>query len=153
MRRSRGQVVLTGVYVLLALNAWAQVIAVPLGGSDDPLALTGLQLLVGAAGAAAAWGSWSSARWVPAAALVHGAVTAGMLLALLPLLDLGSEARGGLWLGASARASAASIGDFASIARCTAMGSTVRSAPTPFRFVVSSPASPSPRYWRPGLPS
>ena len=101
MRRSGGQVALAVVFALLALNAWGQVVLVPLRRSDDPAALTALQALVGAAGAAAAWGSWSGARWAPAAAAAHGTVTAGMLLALGPLLDLPADARGGLWLGAA----------------------------------------------------
>ena len=100
MRRPAVRVVLTVVYTLLALNAWIQVALVPLGRSGDPIALTALQALVGAAGASAAWGSWRLTPWAPVAALSHGAVTAGMLLALVPLLDLEAGARGGLAVGA-----------------------------------------------------
>jgi hypothetical protein len=102
MRRSRGRVVLALVFAVLALNAWAQVLLVPLGRSGDPTALTALQALVGIAGGAAAWGSWTGTRWAPAAAVLYGLVTAGMLVALTPLLDLGPDARGGLWTGAAA---------------------------------------------------
>lgn len=63
--------------------------------------LMALQTLVGLAGAAAAWGSWKGSRWAPAAAMLYGVVTAGMIVALDPLLDLGAEARGGLWTGAA----------------------------------------------------
>lgn len=38
----------------------------------------------------------------PAAALLHGLVTAGMLAALVPLLDLAPEVRGGILMGAAA---------------------------------------------------
>lgn len=100
-RPGAGRIALAVFYCLLALNAWAQVALVPLGYTDDPGPLTLLQALVGAAAAAAAWGSWRGRRWGPAAALLHGLVTAGMLLALVPLLDLGPEARGGLWGGAA----------------------------------------------------
>jgi hypothetical protein len=99
MRRAR--IVLTAVFGLLALNAWAQVVFVPLGRSDDPPLLTAWQALVGAAGAAAAWGSWAAARWAPAAAVAYGVTTAGMLVALGPMLGLEAAARGGLWAGAA----------------------------------------------------
>lgn len=101
MRRSRGRTALAVVFALLALNAFAQVIFVPLGLTGDPPALTALQALVGTAGAAAAWGSWTGTRWAPWAALLYGLVTAGMLVALDPLLALGPEARRGLWVGAA----------------------------------------------------
>ena len=89
------------MFALLALNAWAQVALVVLGRSDDPPLLTAWQTLVGAAGAAAAWGSWTAARWAPAAAATYGVVTAGMVIALEPMLALEADARGGLWVGAA----------------------------------------------------
>ena len=101
MRRSRGRIALAVVFGLLALNAWAQVALVPLGRSDDPAALVALQTMIGAAGAAAAWGCWRGARWAPAAAAAYGVATAGMLLALAPLLGLPADARGGLGVGAA----------------------------------------------------
>ena len=102
MRRSRGRIALAAVFALLALNAWAQVALVPLGRSHDPPALMALQALIGGAGAAAAWGSWTGARWAPAAAVGYGIVTAAMLVALTPILGLEADARGGLWVGAAA---------------------------------------------------
>ena len=102
MRRSRGRVALAVVFAILALNAWVQVLLVLLGESGDPGALTVLQALVGIAGAAAAWGSWRGTRWAPVASALYGLVTAGMLAALVPLLGLEPDARGGLWTGAAA---------------------------------------------------
>jgi hypothetical protein len=102
MRRTRARAALAVVFAVLALNAWVQVALALLGRSDDPLELRLLQTVVGLAAAAAAWGSWTGARWAPAAALLYGLVTAGMLVALVPLLDLGPDARGGLWTGAAA---------------------------------------------------
>jgi hypothetical protein len=96
MRRSRGRIALAIVFALLALNAWAQVVLVPLGRVNDPPALVALQTLVGATGAAAAWGSWTGARWATAAALLYGVATAGLLAALTPILGLPADARGGL---------------------------------------------------------
>lgn len=92
---------LTVIFTLLALNAWAQVVLVLLRRSDDPPALTALQAMIGVAGGAAAQGSWTLERWAPAAAVLHALSTAGMLVALEPLLDLARDARGGLWLGAA----------------------------------------------------
>ena len=100
MRRSPGRVVVAIIFALLALNAWGQVALVLVGRSDDPTTLTLLQSLVGATAALAAVASWSGARWAPAAALSYGVVTGAMIVLLDPLLDLGPEARSGLWLGA-----------------------------------------------------
>lgn len=98
--RSRGRATLAFVLALLALNAWAQVVLVPLGRSDDPPALTALQLLIGAAAAAAAWGSWRATRWAAAAAALWATLTAGMLVALPRMLALPADARGGILTGA-----------------------------------------------------
>ena len=100
VRRPWGRVALAAIFALLALNALAQVALVPLGRSDDPGPLVLLQALVGLAAAAAAWGSWTGARWAPYAAAAYGVVVAVMLLALEPLLDLGAASRGGLRLAA-----------------------------------------------------
>ena len=101
MRRSRGCVALAVVFGLLALNAFAQVILVPLDRSDDPPLLTVLQALVATVAGAAAWGSWFGTRWAPVAAFLYGLVTAGLLVSLDPLLYLGHDARDGLWVGAA----------------------------------------------------
>ena len=101
MRRSLGRRVLAVMFAALALIAWAQAVLVPLGRSDDPLALTAFQTAIGFAGALAAWGCWSGARWAPVAAVAYGGVTAAMLMALPVLLDLDADARTGIWTGAA----------------------------------------------------
>lgn len=98
--RSRAAAVLSVLFGILALNAWVQVVLALVDESRDPSSLAVLQFLVGAAAAAAAWGSWRGRRWAPLAAIAYGAVTAALLLSLDPLLDLGPDARGGLWTGA-----------------------------------------------------
>ena len=100
MRRPRSLTVLAVVFAALAVNALAQAVLAAAGRSDDPAALTALQLLVGAAAAVAAWGSWSMRGWAPRAAIAYGAATAVLLLSLDPLLGLGPDARNGLWTGA-----------------------------------------------------
>ena len=70
------------------------------GDSDDPPALVILQAIIGATAAATAWGAWRGARMAPWAAIAYGLATAGMLVALGPMLDLPAEATGGLYLGA-----------------------------------------------------
>lgn len=89
------------VFVVLALVAGTQVVRAALGRSGDPRALTALQALVCLTGAATAWGSWAGRRWAAGAAALHGIATAGLPLALAPLLDLPPEARGGLWAAAA----------------------------------------------------
>ena len=86
------------MFALLALNAWNEA---TFGQSDDPTALTTLQVAVGLAGALAAWGCWAGKRWAPVAAVVYGAVTATMLMALPIILQLEAEARSGIWSGAA----------------------------------------------------
>lgn len=100
MRRSRGRIAVAIVFALLALNAWSQAIFVLLGRSDDPPMLTLLQVLSGASAMLTAVGSWSAARWSPAAAVSYGVITGGMIVLLDPLLDIGPEGRSGLWFGA-----------------------------------------------------
>ena len=93
------RIALAVIFALLALNAWAQVLFTALGLSDDPAALVALQVLSGAAAAAAAIGIWGGARWAPVAALAYGIITACMIVALEAILGLGSDARGGLLVG------------------------------------------------------
>ena len=100
MRRSVSGVVLAVVFGLLSLNAWWQVGENALGGGS-PAMLIALQVLCGVLAAVAAWGSWTSARWAPSAALLYGLVAGGMVAGLGPMLDLPPESRGGLWTGAA----------------------------------------------------
>lgn len=99
-RFQRSRIAIAVLFLLVSLNAWMQAAQEAMGRSDETLALTLLQVLVGATAMAAAYGSWSGARWAPWAALAWGMVTAGLILALDPLLDLGAEARRGLRIGA-----------------------------------------------------
>ena len=100
-RRSVGRTILAFLFAAASLNALAQVALVPLGRSSDPAALVALQIAVGVSGAAAAWGSWATTVWAPVAALLYGMATATLIVALESVLDLGPEARGGLWVAAA----------------------------------------------------
>jgi hypothetical protein len=93
--------ILGAIFGLLALVDWAQVLPALLGRSDNPSALIALHFGTGAAAAATCWGSWRSARWTPIAAVVYGALTAALLLALPSLLNLPLDARAGLRAGAA----------------------------------------------------
>ena len=95
MPRPPGRVVLAILFVLLGLNAWLQ-----LPSSDGPRVLDALQVAIGLAAMAAARGSWTGARWAPAAALAYGAISASMLLALPTILSLEPDARPGIFTGA-----------------------------------------------------
>jgi len=101
VRRKPGQIALALIYAVLALNAWAQVLLTLRGELSDPPILIGLQALIGSAGTAAAWGAWAGTRWAPYAVLIHGVITATMLVSLDPILGLG-EARSRLFIAASA---------------------------------------------------
>lgn len=99
-RRPRGRIVVAAIFLLLAINALAQVALVLFGGGSDPTLLTMLQVLVGMTALATAWGSWTGARWSPAAAVLYGVMTSSMLAALPRLLRLPAEARFGIVVGA-----------------------------------------------------
>ena len=101
MRRSRVRTVLAVLFGLFTLEAWAEVLLATLGGSDSPRALTALQTGVGVAGVFATRGIWTGARWAPAAAVVYGAITGSMLVALPLILGFEPEARRGIWAGAA----------------------------------------------------
>ncbi len=96
MRRPRGRIALAVVFCLFALNALAQVALVPFGIASDPPPLVALQFLIGLTGAAAAWGSWTGARWAPVAAVLFGLAGSAMFASLPTILGLPPEARGGL---------------------------------------------------------
>jgi hypothetical protein len=93
--------VLGVLFVLLSLNALSQGAARLAGASHDPTPLAALQLCIGVAALAAAWGSFQLRRWAPLAALAHGVITSAMLVSLESMLDLPRESRGGLWSGAT----------------------------------------------------
>ena len=95
MHRSAPRILIAAIFVLLTLNAVKETF-----WSDGPPALRSLQALVGVIAAATAWGAWSGARWSAASATLYGFVTAGMLVALEPMLALPADARTGLWAGA-----------------------------------------------------
>jgi hypothetical protein len=99
MRRPIGRIVLAIVFGLLSLNAWWQV--ADNASSGSPAMLIALQVVCGVFAAVTAWGSWTGARWAPAAALLYGVAAAGMVAGLGPMLGLPAEERGGLWTGAA----------------------------------------------------
>lgn len=99
--RSIGRTILALVFAILALNALVEAVAVALRIADEPATLGVLQGVVAVAGGAAAWGSWRAARWAPVAAIGYGVLTAIMVTALGPLLELDRAARRGLWAGAA----------------------------------------------------
>ena len=95
MPRSPMRILIAAIFLLLALNAVRESF-----WSAGPPTLRILQGLMCAIAAATAWGAWSGARWAHASATAYGFVTAGMLVALEPMLGLPADARGGLWTGA-----------------------------------------------------
>jgi hypothetical protein len=99
--RPRSRIVIAGLFVLLGVNAWFEALDALFAGGGDPPALIALQTVVGATAAAAAWGAWRGARWAPLASVSYGIATAGMLVALVPILDLPPESRPGIWSGAA----------------------------------------------------
>jgi len=98
--RRVGFVIITAVFALLALNAWAQVAEVVLRRATMPLALSLFQLSSGAAAYAASVGTFRRRPWAWKASLAWGLITAVMIASLEALLDLPPDSRGGLVTGA-----------------------------------------------------
>ncbi len=92
-RRTILDIILTAVFLLVSVNAWAQVMLALLGHSSDPPVVTTMQILIGGTASGAAWGSWVGARWASTMALGYGLFSATMLWALPLLLAQGSPWR------------------------------------------------------------
>ena len=99
--RSWGRIVVAVLYAVLAAAAANEAFLIFTGSDDSPRAIGSLQAVVAAAGFAAAWGSWSGARWAFIAALAYGVTVCTLLLSLGPILDLGADERGGIMVGAA----------------------------------------------------
>jgi hypothetical protein len=97
-----GRILVTLFFAFLCLNAWVQTILALFGQSDDPLLLRTWQLTSGAAAAVAAVGAYRLRRWAPHAVLAYGLITATMIVALGPMLELDESERAGLPMGAAA---------------------------------------------------
>lgn len=94
--RPIGAVVAAVVFAIWALDSWVQVALWLAHSSDDPGLLALLHVAIGAAGAWAAVAAWRRSRPVWLAAILTGALTAGMLAALPRLISLPREATRGL---------------------------------------------------------
>lgn len=99
-RRSIGRIVVTLLFVALAVNAGNEALEMLRGESDGPTELFVLQTLCSATAAVTAWGAWRGARWSPALAVIYGLIAGGMVVGLGTMLDMPVEERGGLWIGA-----------------------------------------------------
>jgi hypothetical protein len=87
------------LFALLGLNALNELLSMVSGTSGGPAALAVLQAVVGLTAIATAFGAWIGARWAPLLAALYGVITAGMIVALGPLLEMPAEERGGLLVG------------------------------------------------------
>ena len=104
--RSRARVIVAVVYAAFALYAAGQAVGPLVWRSAAPGALLGAQAVIALAAAAAAGGAWAGRAWAPGAAVLHSALTAGMLLSLERWLGLGPEVRAGLGVAAGTTAAA-----------------------------------------------
>jgi hypothetical protein len=94
-----GAKIIAVLFALLGLNALYELLSMVSGRSDGPATLAALQALVGVSAVTTAFGAWIGARWAPALAAFYGVITAVMIVALGPLLDMPAEERGGLLVG------------------------------------------------------
>ena len=92
--------ILAGVFLLLSLNAFVQVVMHLLHMNTDPPSLTVLQLITGSGALGAGLTTWrgSPRAWVWS--LIYGATAVLLLGSLGPILDLAPEEVSGIWMGA-----------------------------------------------------
>ena len=101
MRRRAGAGVLAGVFALLCLADVWQLAQAAQGRHPDPPGLFLTHGMTSVLAGLAAVGSWRERRWAALAALGWGAVTAGMFVALGPVLDTPPAERPTLWVSAA----------------------------------------------------
>lgn len=102
-RRGRiGAPIVAVIFGACWLNAWLQAGRDLVGIDSNPMPLTLLQLVSGAAALAATLGAWTRRPWAPVAAVLYGIVTGIMIIAVGPLLGLAAEERQALPAGAAA---------------------------------------------------
>jgi len=107
MPRRIGSTLVAALFALMsAVDVW-QLGQALLGRHPDPPSLLVTHGVTGALAAAAAVGSWRVRRWAAGAALGWGGVTAAMLVALGPVLDMPQAERPQLWVMAAVVAIAA----------------------------------------------
>jgi peptidoglycan/LPS O-acetylase OafA/YrhL len=100
MQRSIWRKLLVVLFVLLALDGFAEATRHFLSPNDVPPALFWLQLIAGSLALASAVGLWRRARWGAVAIIAWGLEVATMLVLLAPILNLDAQASAGLWPGA-----------------------------------------------------
>lgn len=99
-RRRIGTTVIAILFALLAVEAWIQVVRNLVGDRDLPVVMI-WQFLTGGAAAMAAVGAWRRRPWSYRAVMLYGVLTAALIVALGPILNLDPSGRRGLLTGAS----------------------------------------------------
>jgi len=99
-RRSVVLWIISGLFLLLSLNALVQVAMRLLAMNSDPGSLMTLQLLTGTAALRAAWTAWRRSQTAWIWALIYGATAILLLGSLGPILGLASDEVRGIWIGA-----------------------------------------------------
>jgi hypothetical protein len=101
MHRSIWRKLLVALFVLFALDGFAEATRHFLSPNDVPAALFWLQLAAGSLALASAVGLWRRARWGSVVIIAWGIEVATMLVLLAPILALDAQASAGLWPGAA----------------------------------------------------
>ncbi|HEX6599837.1 MAG TPA: hypothetical protein VF034_10985 [Gemmatimonadaceae bacterium] len=101
MQRSIWRKLLVVLFVLFALDGFAEATRHFLSPGDVPPALFWLQLIAGSLALASAVGLWRRAWWGSIVIIAWGIEVAAMLVLLAPILDLDAQASAGLWPGAA----------------------------------------------------
>ena len=101
MHRSIWRKILVVLFVLLALDGFAEATRHFLTPQDVPTELFWLQFGAGSLALASALGLWRGARWGAAVIIAWGLNVATMLVLLAPILDLDAQASAGRWPGAT----------------------------------------------------
>jgi hypothetical protein len=100
--RSLARGVLGAIFALIAIGEVWQIAMAMSGMSAEPFLVSSLQLAIGIASGATAWGVWRARTWASFAAAATGLIAFGLLTSLPALLHLEAAARTGIWTSAVA---------------------------------------------------
>jgi hypothetical protein len=101
MQHTAGLRLLSGLFALFAAAELIQLIQAARGEHPDPPGLLLTHAVTGLLATLAAVGLWQARSWAPVAVLGWGAVMAGMLMVLGPVLEEPRETWRGLWVAAA----------------------------------------------------
>ena len=99
---SKGMRILGALFGLTAASDLWQIVGTAIGWNDEPYLILVIHGVLFFLAAAASIALWRARQWSVGAVVLWGVCTSAFIVALGPILALGSAERSGLWIGAAA---------------------------------------------------